>query len=240
MYKKNYIVGIIPARGGSKGIKNKNIKLLLGKPLIAYTIEAALESRVFDRVIVSTDSLKIKRVAQRYGAQAPFLRPKHLAKDNAPTIPALRHAIRFLEQKTGFRPDLIVILQPTSPLRKPEHIKEALDKFLSTKSDSVVSVCEERYSPYSMAKLVKNKVQPFLKESSRYTRRQDLPVVYRFNGAVYVTRTDIIMKRDDIVTKNTAAIIMGYEESVDIDTGLDFQLAELLLKKRLYKNRTRR
>lgn len=231
-------MGIIPARKSSKGIHNKNIKPLLSKPLIVYTIEAALKSKVFDRIVVSTDSFKIKKVSQKYGAEVPFLRPKNLAGDNTPMISVLRHALKFLEQKERFYPDVVVLLQPTSPLRKPIHIKKALEKFLKSKADSVVTICEAEFSPYWMKRLLKDRVIPFIENKKRvYTRRQDLPKVYRLNGAIYIAKRNIIMEENSILGEDTRAIIMNQEDSIDIDTEIDFKLAELILKKRLCKSK---
>lgn len=233
MHEKKNILGLIPARGGSKGIRGKNIRPLLGKPLIAYTIESALKSGVLGRVIVSTDSLKIKKLSQRYGAECPFLRPASLARDDTPMISVIRQAVKFMEERENFFPEIIVLLQPTSPLRRPAHIKGALDIFLESRADSLVSLCEARYSPYWMAKLIEGKVVSVARDSQRYTRRQDLPLFYRFNGAIYIAKRDLAMKRDNTLTKNTSALIMKEEDSVDIDTELDFQLAELILKNSL-------
>lgn len=232
---KEVIFGIIPARKGSKGILNKNIKSLLGRPLIAYTIETALDSKTLNRLIISTDSLKIGKIAQKYGAELPFLRPKELARDNTPMISVLRHAIRFLEQKENFFPDVIILLQPTSPLRKPIHIIKALEEFFKSKADSVVSLCEAEYSPYWMKRLLGNRVVSFIEDRREHTCRQDLPKVYRLNGAIYITKRDIIMKENRILGKDTRAIVMDRDSSIDIDTTLDFKIAELILKDELAK-----
>jgi len=236
MYKGKYILALIPARGGSKGIPNKNIRPLLGKPLIAYTINAAIGSKVFDRIIISTDSPEIKKVSLEYGAEVPFMRPKNLAQDNTPMIPVIQHALKFLKGKENIYPDIIVLLQPTSPLRKPEHIRLTLDKFLKSGADSVITVCETRQSPYSMLKFSKDKISYFTKDAftksgkERYTRRQDLPKVYISSGAVYITRPDIITRENKILGQDTRAVIMKQEDSIDVDTLIDFKLAELILR----------
>ncbi len=226
------ILAIIPARGGSKSLPGKNIKMLAGKPLIAWTIEAALKSKYLDRVIVSTDDKKIAAIAKKYHAEAPFLRPVKLAKDKSPTVPVLLHALRWLKSKEGYSPDAIVTLQPTSPLRRAEHIDEALRLFYKTGSDSVASVCRAEHSPYWMIKVTGNRVFPFMKNYSEHKRRQDLPPVYRPNGAVYVTRCGVLMKQKRMLGRDTRAIVMNAESSVDIDTVFDFKLAETFLKEK--------
>ena len=142
------IVGVIPARSGSKGIPNKNIKPLAGRPLIYYTIQAGLESRLLNRLLVSTDSPEIEDIAKGYGAEVPFLRPAELAQDDTPRLPVVQHAARYLEKTEGYKPDIMVTLQPTSPLRRAEHIDAAIDMLISTKADRVLSVCEAEHSPY--------------------------------------------------------------------------------------------
>src|SRR3989344_3893142 len=173
-------LGVITARGGSKGIPGKNIKPLLGKPLIAYTIEAAQESGVFDRIILSTDDPAIAEVAKKYGCEVPFIRPKELAEDNAQHLPVMRHAIQWLKEHEGYEPDYTMILFPTCPFRQPEHIREAVDIILKTGADSVLGVSRVpgHFNPYrSMDKGVDGKLvlvngQPVRK---RIMRRQDLP-----------------------------------------------------------------
>lgn len=230
MIDKQIVLGIVPARKGSKGIPNKNIRILAGKPLIAWTIDAALKAKTLDKTIVSTDDKKIAEISRKYGADVPFIRPKVLARDSTPTLLALQHAVRYLEKKEDYSPDIIVTLQPTSPLRDETDIDKAVNKLIKTKAGSVVSICEVDYNPYWMKKLKKDKVYPFVKTKKEYARRQDLPKVYRVNGAVYVTRRDVLMKDGKVLGKDTRALIMSPEKSVDIDTRLDFKLAELLIK----------
>lgn len=232
MIDEQTVLGIIPARGGSKVVPNKNIRILAGKPLIAWTIEAGLKAKTLDRIIVSTDDKKIAKISREYGAEVPFIRPKILASDSTPTLLALQHAVRYLEKKEDYSPDIIVTLQPTSPLRDETDIDKAVRRLMETGADSVVSLCETEYSPYWMKKLKKDKVYPFVKTKKEYNRRQDLPKVYRVNGAVYVTRRDVLMKDGKVLGKDARALIMPKEKSVDIDTMLDFKLAELLIKER--------
>lgn len=232
MIDKQIALGIIPARGGSKGVLNKNIRILAGKPLIAWTIGAALRAKTLHKTIVSTDDMKIADIARKYGAEVPFMRPKELATDSTPTLPVLQHAVKYLEEKEGYRPKIIVILQPTSPLRDESDIDNAVSKLIETNADSVVSVCEAEHSPYWMKKLKKDKVYPFIKTKKEYGKRQNLPKVYRLNGAVYVTRRNVLMNEGRVLGKDTRALVMPLEKSVDIDTVLDFKLAELLIKER--------
>lgn len=226
-------LALIPARGGSKGVSKKNIVPLAGKPLITYTIEAALQSQYRLRVVVSTDDEEIAKIAQSAGAEIPFLRPAALARDETPTFPVVQHALQWLEQHECYQPELVVLLQPTSPLRRAKHIDQALELLLSSKADSVVSLCEAEHSPYWMKKVdAEGRVRPFIKIEEEYTRRQDLPKVYRLNGAIVVTRSEIIMKENRMLGDDTRAYIMKQEDSIDIDTELDFKLAELIIRER--------
>jgi len=223
------IIAIIPARGGSKKLPRKNIRLLNGRPLIYYTIKAAQKSKYLERIIVSTEDKEIAEIAKKFGAEV-INRPRELARDETPTLPVLQHVIRHLEEKEDYRPDVIVILQPTSPLRTPEDIDAAVKKFRETKCDSVVSVCEVEHPIHWMYTLDGDRMKPLMKDGARITRRQDAPMVYRLNGAVYVTRRDTIMKENKVLTDDTRAYIMPAERSIDIDTKLDFKVAEIILR----------
>ena len=224
---------LVPARGGSKGIPHKNMRLLAGKPLIDYTIEAALGSRYPLRVVVSTDDEEIARVSQAVGAEVPFLRPAELASDETPTFSVVRHALQWLEQHEAYQPELVVLLQPTSPLRRSRHIDQALELLLSSEADSVVSLCEVEHSPYWMKNVdAEGRVSPFMSMEEEYTRRQALPKVYRLNGAIFVTRSKVIIRENRLLGDDTRAYIMNQVDSIDIDTELDFKLAELLIKER--------
>jgi CMP-N,N'-diacetyllegionaminic acid synthase len=225
------ILAIIPARGGSRGIPRKNVRLLCGKPLIAYTIEAALSSKLIDRVVVSTEDEKIADVSKKYGAEI-ISRPQELAQDDTPSLPVYQHTIRYLEKTEGYRPEIIVILQPTSPLRIVEDIDRIIEVFLEAKYDSIVSVCEVEYPPHWMYTLEGNRLKPVIKDGENVIRRQDAPKVYRLNGAMYVTTRDIIMKENRVLGRDTKAYIMPLERSIDINTEPDFKLAELLMKGR--------
>lgn len=232
--KKN-IVAIIPARGGSKRLPLKNIKVLAGKPLIAYTLEEALKSKMLDRIIVSTDHDEIARISRECGAEVPFKRPAHLAHDTTHAPPIIQHAVKYLEETEDYIVDIIVILPPTSPLRKSEHIEEAIKKILETDVDSVMSVCEAVFPPWWMVKLNESGLlEPFLKSGIDYfcLESQELPKVYQPNGAIYVTRRDVLFEQGVIIGKYNAPIFMDDESSLDIDTLTDFKLAELIMKER--------
>jgi CMP-N,N'-diacetyllegionaminic acid synthase len=225
------ILAVIPARGSSKGIPRKNVRLLCGKPLIAYTVEAALGSRLVDRVVVSTEDEEVAEVSKKYGTEV-ISRPPELAKDDTPSLPVYQHAIRHLEKIEGYRPEIIVILQPTSPLRIVEDIDRAIEEFLEAKYDSIVGVCELEHPLHWLYTLAGNRLKPLIKDGNNVVRRQDAPKVYRLNGAVYVTNRDIIMKENRVLGRDTKAYIMPFERSIDIDTELDFKLAELLMRER--------
>lgn len=230
-------LGIIPARGGSKGLPRKNLRILGGKPLIAHTIEAALASHL-DRVILSTDDEEIAEVGRQWGVEVPFTRPAELAADDTPSLAVLLHALHFLEEREHFLPDAVVFLQPTAPFRTAEHIDEALQLFEESDATSVLAVtpvCEVH--PYFMFELGQSgKLRPFIEIKDRPLRRQDLPVFYRINGGLYVTRRehfrDISPQAPIFDFEDSIAYIMDGVSSVDINDYLDFQRAELLLREK--------
>lgn len=225
------ILAIIPARGGSRGIPRKNVRLLCGKPLIVYTIEAAFSSKLINRVVVSTEDKEIADISKEHGAEV-INRPPELAQDNTPSLPVFQHASKHLEEMEDYRPEIIVILQPTSPLRIAEDIDRAIEEFLDAEYDSVVSVCEVEHTPHWMYTIVEERLKPLTANGNNVVRRQDAPKVYRLNGAVYVIGRETIMKENRVLGRNTKAYIMPFERSIDIDTELDFKLAELLMKER--------
>lgn len=230
---KHKILALIPARGGSKGIKHKNVVELCGKPLICYTIKSALDSALINRVVVSTDDKEIQKIAQGLGAEVPFVRPDNLSKDTTAMYDVLTHALGFLKSEQNYQPDIVVLLQPTSPLRTATHIDEALTRFIRLKADSVVSLCPVDYSPYWMKIIRKGLVVPFIEQGNRYTRRQDLPRVYQLNGAIYITKPEVIFgKQRQILGRKTYPYFMSKQDSVDIDTYEDILLAEALLRNR--------
>ncbi len=234
------ILGIITARGGSKGIPGKNIKPLAGKPLIVYTIEAARQSGVFDRIILSTDDEKIADVARAHGCEVPFMRPAELAQDTTPHLPVLQHAVAHLREHEQYKSDAVMILQPTAPLRTAEHVREAVAVFKKNDVDSVVSVCEVpgHYNPHWQLTMDgENALTIFttgapLAELVR--RRQDLPKTYTRNGAIYLFKTNLLFhpEKPSFYGVRTIGYLMGAEFSINIDGMEDWNRAEQALSKK--------
>lgn len=230
--KKPNIIAIIPARGGSKSLPHKNIRLLNGKPLIYYTIAAAKKSKYLQRLLVSTEDNQIAEIARGYGAEV-IDRPKALAQDDTPSRPVYQHVISHLEEIENYRSDIIVALQPTSPCRLVEDIDGAIEMFLKTDCDSVVGVCETEHSPYWTFILERNRLKPVLPGWEKIYQRQLAPKTYRLNGAVYVIHRDVIMEhKKGVMGSNIRPFIMPLERSVDIDSELDLKLTELLIMER--------
>lgn len=227
------ILGLIPARGGSKAIPHKNIALLNGKPLISYTCKAAKKSKHLTRLIVSTDDKEIAQICIKNGVSAPFIRPQDLAKDETGMLEVVIHALKTLEENENYKPDIIVLLQPTSPLRTAEHIDKAVGILIETGADSVVSVVHvpHQFNPVSVMKIENEKLVPFISEP-QILRRQDKPKVYGRNGpAVLAMRRETILNKNSLYGDDIRPCVMSEEESVDIDTQFDFEIAEFLLKK---------
>lgn len=226
------MLAVIPARGGSKGIPHKNIKHLAGKPLIAYTIEAALESGIFEKVIVSTDSRKIAEISKQYGAEVPFVRPDEISGDLVSSDEVILHALDFFKGK-GKEFDYVCKLQPTSPLRTAEHVREAYQLMKEKNADFVVSVCECEHSPLWAGVLGEDRsLDNFIKEDAKRACRQELPTYYRLNGAIYMGKTEAFCENKSFIGKNAFAYVMKQEESVDIDTSIDFEVAEVIINQR--------
>lgn len=230
------VLAIIPARGGSKGVPRKNVKNLCGKPLIAWSIEEALKSKYIDRLVVSTEDEEIAEISKKYGAEVPFIRPIELAKDDTPGIEPLLHCIYWLKNNENYYPDYVCTLQCTSPFRNFKHINEALELLIKEKGDSIIGVCESEVSPYWMKSIENGRLIDFIKDSPKYTRRQDLPTVYRLNGAVYIGKTDLLLINRNWYTNNTLPYIMSQKDSMDIDTIYDFKLAELMMKEKIWND----
>ena len=226
------IIGLIPARGGSKGIPGKNIKDLAGKPLIAWTIEVALNSKVCSRLIVSTDSQEIKKIANEWGAEVPFIRPKPLASDTATSISVVNHAIGYLRNEGIKESDYILLLQPTSPLRNEEDIQNAITIGKSKHAEAIISVTEAHNHPYKTHMITpKGVLQRFFKNNSDNERRQDLPPAYAENGAVYLNKISSLLEKKTFIPENqTFPYIMPINRSLDIDNPWDLYLAELILR----------
>ncbi|MCI9358713.1 MAG: acylneuraminate cytidylyltransferase family protein [Lachnospiraceae bacterium] len=223
------MLGIIPARGGSKGISNKNIKELAGKPLLAYTIDAALQSGIFKKVIVSTDSKEIADVARKYGAEVPFLRPHNISGDEISSDAVILHALQFYEIHNLYFEE-VCKLQPTSPLRTAQDLSDAYQIFRQGNWSFLVSVCECEHSPLWSGTLDnQNTLDDFLRPEVIQACRQKLPKYYRLNGAVYMAKANAFLKAESFFGKNGTAYIMSQEKSIDIDSYLDFSIAELIL-----------
>jgi len=227
-------LGLIPARGGSKAIPRKNIVLLAGKPLLAYTCEAAAGSLKLDRVILSTDDPEIVQVAEKYGVDAPFIRPGNLADDEAPILPVIRHALDWLDEKEGTHYDVIVLLQPTSPLRKSTHIDAAVDMMLSTGADNVVSVTAvpHNFNPVSVMRLDDDGyLQPFL-EGDMILRRQDKPLVFARNGPAVLAVRRSVIDSGRLYGDRVLPLEMDPLDSIDVDDESDLILVEALINHR--------
>lgn len=217
---KSKVLALITARGGSKGLPRKNVLQVAGRPLIAWTIEAALKSNIVDRVVLSSDDNEIIETAKSWGCSVPFRRPAHLANDTASSMQVVLHA---LEQLPGF--DYVILLQPTSPLRTASDIDAAFHELKSTGAPSCVSVCEADQSPYWMYHLSsEKKLNNVLQPPSGATRRQDLPTVYVLNGAIYIAQVDWLRKSQNFITDDTAGYVMSQYSSIDIDTKDDLDV----------------
>ncbi len=222
------IIALIPARGGSKRVPRKNIKLLDGKPLIYYTISEALRSKYLSKVYVSTEDKEIAKVSSEFGADT-IDRPKSLARDETPGVSVARHAVDYIEEK-GMKIKAICILQPTSPFRKSDHIDEAIRLFVSKDYDSVIGVKKVREHPYWSFVEKNDFLVPFVEEGFRIDRSQDLPDIYFVNGAIYVVKRDVIKKEKSVFGKRIGPLIMDDLSSFDIDTNFEFWLADLIMQ----------
>jgi len=230
MDRNKRILAIVPARGGSKGLPGKNILICYGKPLLAWTLEAVLKSEVVDKIIVSTDSPEIANVAEKYGVPTPVLRPRFLANDTATTDEVVMYEISRLEDG-GETFDIVMKLQPTSPLRQEQDIRGAVQFLLKKKAQAVVSVCAAETHPSWVNKLPPDlNMGSFTRPEIHAMNRQDLESYYRLNGAIYVSYVDHFKARRSFFSSATYAYLMPQERSVDIDTEVDFRLAEVILE----------
>ena len=233
---KPYVVGFIFARGGSKGVPGKNIRLLAGKPLIAYAIETAFQSQFIDRVVVSTDDEKIAQVAQDFGAEVPFVRPKELAQDNSLEWLAWQHAIRTLKElDKGRELDVFVSIPPTAPLRLVEDVDNSIKTFLESDADIVITVKRAiRHPSFNMITLdEQNCAKLVLPLDKQIIRRQDAPPVYDMTTVAYVASPKFIMESKAVFEGRVKAVLIPEERALDIDTELDFKFAEFLMTKAL-------
>ncbi|MBX7045912.1 MAG: acylneuraminate cytidylyltransferase family protein [Ignavibacteria bacterium] len=233
MYKKNKIAALITARGGSKGIPKKNIINLCGKPLIHWTVEAALKSKFVDKIFLSTDSDDIIKAVKKFPVDVPFKRPKNLSGDKATSTDVILHFIDWMKE-SGNDYDTLLLLQPTSPFRKAEHIDNSIKKFLSdSKALSLISVTENIKSPYLSRKINSKSYLENIFNVESERRRQDIPVTYYINGAIYLMRINDFEKYKTFQTIKTLAYEMPYYNSIDIDEPMDLKIAELYYKQKL-------
>lgn len=235
MADKPKVLAVIPARGGSKGVPHKNIRLVGGKPLIAWTIECALAARhLFHRIVVSTDDPQTADIARSYGAEVPFMRPDDLAADKSPTLPVLQHAVGFVERQDGLTLDWVMLLQPTAPLRSVADLEASLELALAGGSDSVISVVQVfDVHPILMKRIEDGMLLPFCMEEKEGTRRQDYdPPAYMRNGAIYLSRRQAIMEQNSIWGRSIKPYVMPEERSLSIDTEEHLKLADLALSGR--------
>lgn len=227
------VLGIITARGGSKGVPGKNIKLLAGKPLLAWTAEAARASKRLTRTILSTDDPAIASVGRDAGIDVPFMRPPELARDTTPTLPVLQHAVRALEEQ-GERYDAICLLQPTSPLRKHDTIDNCIELLETRGADSAVTVLPvpAEHNPHWVFFVDQGEVLTPAMPGPLVSRRQDLPAAFHREGQVYVTRRDVLMDRNSIYGDRMVGYALDPRDTVNIDTSADWSRAEQLLAER--------
>jgi CMP-N-acetylneuraminic acid synthetase len=230
------MLAVIPARAGSKGLPGKNLKNLGGKPLIAYTITEARESGVFDKVIVSTEDETIAGVAASYGAEVSFRRPAELATDEAASMDVVLHAVNWLERNEDYTPEVVTVLQPTSPLRKAQAISQANSLFNEKKAHRLVSVKRAEDHHFWFFHLEQAQLRPVLGKFSSRLRRQDLSDVYTVNGAIYMARRETLLREKSFFGTDTVGFVMSRIESLNIDDAFDFLIAEMVLEKGLAGN----
>lgn len=230
MINNKRLLALIPARSGSKRLPHKNSLNLGGKPLIAWSIDAGLQSKYVDRVVVSTDSNAIAAMASQYGADTPFVRPEILASDTATTIDVVRHAISMLEKENDFY-DYILLLQPSSPLRNSKHIDEAVELLISKSAHGIIGITEVEHPVEWTNTLPKDSsMVDFFSTEYRDIRSQDFPVRYRINGAIYLNKIENVLSEGSLFLNDKCyAYIMPRPVSLDIDTNYDFKIAESML-----------
>ena len=231
-------VALIFARGGSKGLSGKNTRMFGDKPLIAWSIELALEVNRIDRVIVSTDSEEIATISKEYGAEVPFMRPAELATDTSPEWHSWKHALKYLQESSGTMPEIMVSIPAVAPLRAAIDIENCLDEYAKGFSDIVITVTDAHRSPYfNMVKTNLDGSYGLLDSSfSTINRRQDAPIVYDMTTVCYVANSEFVMSHKSIFEGRVGAVQVPIERAIDIDTHLDFQIAEYLLSQREQKN----
>jgi len=225
------ILYLVLARGGSKGVPRKNLALAGGQPLIAWSLRAASESRHHGRVLVSTDSQEVMSVAREFGAETPFIRPSNLASDTATSLDAAVHCLCWLKEHESYEPDILVLLQPTSPLRTSLDIDLAIDMALEKNAKAVVSVATAGCHPYWMKTLNdQGQLVNWAATVPSIVRRQDLPTVYGLNGAIYVVKPKVLLEEQTWYPDPTYPYVMPFQRSLDIDTPWDLHVADLILR----------
>jgi len=229
------ILAIIPARGGSKGIPGKNIKLLNGKPLLGYTSDVALQSKYLTEVVVSTEDEEVTEAAKKLGIKVPFVRPKELAEDNTPTIDVIVHTLKWYENQNIYF-NAVCLLQVTSPFRTVDFLDKAIEKFIEKDCDSLVSVQKvpHEYNPHWTFEInSEGNLKIVTGETKIISRRQDLPIAYHRDGSIYITKTEVLLKEYSLYGKSTAFIESDPKFYVNIDTIYDWEKAEKMIQNRL-------
>ena len=219
-------------RGGSKGVPSKNLREMHGKPLMGHTIEQALQSKLFEHVVISTDSEKIASTAKLFGAEAWFLRPSQMATDNAPKLPVIRHAFMEAEKRYGLRFDVLVDLDATSPLRLVNDISEAYKQFVDDDADILITASPARKNPYfNMVERANGRVQIVKELDKTPVRRQDATQVFDMNASIYIWKRQALLENDTIFTDKTSLYVMPEQRSVDIDTEMDWEFVNYMIGK---------
>lgn len=228
------VLGVIPARGGSKGLPRKNLLTLGGKTLLELAVASARRSRLITKLIVSTEDDELRAAAERAGAELPFRRPAELATDTASTWDVLRHAVGWLDAHEAWHADIVVLLQPTTPFRRPEHIDGVVDLLVDSSADSAMTIREVDYPPYWMVRLAPDgRLSSVIEGGHRYLRRQDTPPVYQPAGSVYALRRETLMTLQTLLpTPETRGFIVDAEDSVNIDEWRHFELARAIWERR--------
>ena len=226
------ILGIIPARGGSKGIPRKNLIDVAGKPLLYYTFTEALKSTYLDRIVLSTDNEEIAEYARSFGIDVPFIRPPHLANDDAPMFSVVEHALNWLKKNENYWPDALMILHPTSPLRTAQHIDGAIMEFEKKNVDTLVSVSEPLEHPMEMVYFENTKMKFALERKETSGIRQEYRKYCFLNGAIYISKIDTLLEQKTLLSGSIAPYLIDTIDSIDIDTTADLVIADCLLKRR--------
>ncbi|MCG8434433.1 MAG: acylneuraminate cytidylyltransferase family protein, partial [Gammaproteobacteria bacterium] len=230
--EKPTVLGVIPARGGSKGVPGKNIRLLSGLPLIVHTIRAAQECNLITDLVLTTDDEEIRQIAVEHGAKAPFLRPDHLATDIANAVPTIQHAVEQMERILGWKFNYIAMLQPTTPLRTAEDLSNALSRLIESDADGIISVVDvDNWHPMKMKRFRGELLMDYEKPPIENPPRQSLPPVYIVNGAIYATKRNVFMELNSFQGERCLGYEMPVERSINIDNEFDFLAAEYYMNR---------